>query len=234
MNYTYLIINLISLSIPLILSFDKKVHFYKRWRYLFPAIIISATLFIIWDIIFTERGVWGFNPRHLTGIHFFNLPLEECLFFFTIPYASIFLYDVFLAYIGKNILRRASGYISFFLILLLLTVAVIFNDRLYTLITFSLLALCVAYLHFIRRVKYMGNFYFTFLITLIPFLIVNGILTGSYIDEEVVWYNSAEIINWRIFTIPVEDTFYGMLLILINLSFYEKFQGFSRFTVKKN
>jgi lycopene cyclase domain-containing protein len=224
MNYTYLIINILTISIPFLLSFDKKVHFYKRWRYLFPAIIISAVMFIAWDIVFTEKGVWGFNPRHLTGIHIFNLPLEECLFFFTVPYASVFLYDVFIAYLGKNLLKNAAKYISIILIISLLVGSIVFYDRIYTIITFSALAAYIIYLHFHHKVNYMGNFYFTYLITLIPFLMVNGVLTGSYIDEEVVWYNAAEIINWRIFTIPVEDTFYGMLLILLNVSLYEKFQ----------
>jgi lycopene cyclase domain-containing protein len=234
MNYTYLIINILTISLPLLLSFDRKVHFYKRWKYLFPAITLSAVIFIAWDVIFTERGVWGFNPRHLTGIQIFNLPLEECLFFFTVPYASVFLYDVFKAYIGKNILKNSARYISIILIISLFTGAIVFYDRIYTLITFSTLAAYIIYLHFHHRVNYMGSFYFTYLITLIPFLMVNGILTGSYIDEEVVWYNSAEIINWRILTIPVEDIFYGLLLILLNVSFYEKFQRSSLFRVREN
>jgi len=70
----------------------------------------------------------------------------------------------------------------------------------------------------------MGRFYFSFLITLIPFLIVNGILTGSFIEGEVVWYNNHENLDIRIGTIPLEDMFYGMLLILMNISIFEWLQ----------
>lgn len=60
----------------------------------------------------------------------------------------------------------------------------------------------------------MGRFYFAYLFVLIPFFIVNGILTGSFIDEPIVWYNNEENLNIRLGTIPVEDAFYGLLLIL--------------------
>ena len=56
---------------------------------------------------------------------------------------------------------------------------------------------------------------------LIPFLIVNGILTGSFIKDEVVWYDDLENLGLRIFTIPIEDAFYGMLLLILSISIYE-------------
>jgi lycopene cyclase domain-containing protein len=49
---------------------------------------------------------------------------------------------------------------------------------------------------------------------LIPFFIVNGILTGSFIDEPVVWYNNDENLGIRLFTIPVEDSVYAFTMIL--------------------
>ena len=52
---------------------------------------------------------------------------------------------------------------------------------------------------------------------LIPFFIVNGILTGSFIENEVVWYNNTENLNIRLFTIPIEDSVYAFTLILLCL-----------------
>ena len=59
---------------------------------------------------------------------------------------------------------------------------------------------------------------------LIPFFLVNGILTGSFIEEQVVWYNNSENLNLRVFTIPIEDTIYAFSLILTNLVLTEYFQ----------
>jgi len=59
---------------------------------------------------------------------------------------------------------------------------------------------------------------------LIPFFIVNGILTGSFIENEVVWYNNDENLGIRLFTIPIEDTIYAFTLILTTLALTEYFQ----------
>ncbi|GIR49788.1 MAG: hypothetical protein CM15mP58_18850 [Burkholderiaceae bacterium] len=48
-----------------------------------------------------------------------------------------------------------------------------------------------------------------FLVMLIPFFIVNGVLTGSWIVDQVVWYNDTENLGLRISTIPIEDGIYA-------------------------
>ncbi|MEZ4910932.1 MAG: lycopene cyclase domain-containing protein [Saprospiraceae bacterium] len=84
-------------------------------------------------------------------------------------------------------------------------------SRLYTTVTFALLSL-----YFSLTVLFMYNItsHFYFYIFVLPFfLIVNGILTGSGIEEPVVWYNPDHHIGLRVGTIPIEDAFYGFLLI---------------------
>jgi lycopene cyclase domain-containing protein len=100
-----------SLAGPLALSFDKKVAFFKNWKYLFPAMVIPALLYIIWDIYFTDKGVWSFNPEFITGIKLYNLPLEEVLFFFIVPYCCVFIYACIRAYF-PNLVNK-SGQICF-------------------------------------------------------------------------------------------------------------------------
>ena len=102
--------------------------------------------------------------------------------------------------------------------------AMLFSERAYTSTTFGLLSILLLLHLYWFKSDYLGNFYLSYAFILIPFFIVNGILTGSFIHEEVVWYNDLENLGLRIFTIPIEDTFYGMLLILMNVSIYEYFK----------
>ncbi|MEQ9231795.1 MAG: lycopene cyclase domain-containing protein, partial [Cyclobacteriaceae bacterium] len=51
---------------------------------------------------------------------------------------------------------------------------------------------------------------------------INGILTGSWIEGQVVWYDDEENFGIRLGTIPVEDAFYGMLLLMMNTVIWEE------------
>ena len=92
-HYTYFLILTVALAGPLALSFDKRVAFYKKWKQLFTAMLFPAFLYIIWDIYFTANGVWSFNENYVCGIKLFNLPIEEVLFFFVVPYCCVFIYE---------------------------------------------------------------------------------------------------------------------------------------------
>jgi len=219
--YTYLLLNLFTISVPLIRSFDKRVRFYKDFYALFPAIIITGAFFIIWDVFFTRWGVWGFNSKYLLGLDIINLPLEEWLFFITVPYACVFIYAVLNYFLQKDLLEVVHKPISAFLIIFLLSIAFLNTDKIYTFTTFSLLGIFITFHLFWWKSGYMGRFYLAYLVAVVPFFLVNGILTGSFIEEEVVWYNNNENLGIRMFTIPFEDIFYGMLLILMNVSIYE-------------
>jgi lycopene cyclase domain-containing protein len=205
------------------LSFDKKVAYYKRWKYLFPSILIVALVFLAWDVLFTKFGIWGFNASYLTGWNIINLPVEEWLFFITIPYASVFIYDCIKSYF-PNLDVQNGGYIFAVLLGIFLVVLAILNlGKHYTYITFISLSLILLLL-VIRKSEYLGRFFIAYGLVLIPFFIVNGILTGTWIREPVVWYNDNFNLDIRLWTIPLEDVFYGMLLILGTVAFYEHFQ----------
>lgn len=189
-----------------------------------PSILLPAVFFLMWDVWFTKIGVWGFNPDYLLGIYFFGLPIEEVLFFICIPYACVFTYEAVGHFSKKDYSKSIINVISILLIVILLIIALLNIQRAYTFATLLFCASFLLYVHFKIRPTYLGKFYLSFLFILIPFFIVNGVLTGTGIEGEVVWYNNSENLGMRMGTIPVEDTFYGMLLILMNVTIFETLQ----------
>jgi len=221
MDYLYLLLNLGSLSVPFIFSFHPKLKFYKYWKSLFLGIIISMLIFIPWDVFFTKYGIWGFNDTYFLGIKLFHLPLEEWLFFICIPYACVFTHYALLYYFPKMKLPESSTKkISYIFICLLIITSLLNYDKWYTLINFLLGAILTVYV-LVKKVNILQQYYLTFLVMLIPFFLVNGILTGGFIESEVVWYNNNENLGIRLFTIPIEDTIYAFTLILLSLSVIE-------------
>lgn len=219
----YLWIDLLSLSVPLLVSFHPRLKLYKRWNFLFFAIAITMVPFIIWDVYFTVQEYWGFNPEYLSGIYIFHLPIEEWLFFICIPYACVFTHLSLLELNPK--IRLSDGVterITYFLAVIF-TILLVFNfSRAYTAVDmiFALIVLIITYR---IRPQLLNSFYLTFLVMLIPFFIVNGILTGTGIEGNIVWYNDAENLGIRMGTIPVEDSAYAFSMILMNLLIFLQF-----------
>ena len=223
-KYLYLTINLLSFIVPFLFSFYPKASFFRKWKYVWPAIIASGAIFVLWDVSFTWLGVWGFNPNYVTGIFWLGLPIEEFLFFICIPYACLFTYFALNHLIEHDYLRPHHELITSALIIALLIVGIYNIHRIYTTVAMLCTGLFLAFSLLKLRMRFMGRFYFAFGVLLIPFLIINGALTGSFTDEPIVWYNNAENLGIRLGTIPLEDVFYGMLMILVPITVWEKLE----------
>jgi len=216
-HYTYLLLNLAALSVPLLLGLHPKVRYYQKWPGLIFALLTSGLVHIIWDIWKTNAGVWGFNPQFTLAPRFFGLPLEEILFFVVIPFSSLFIYhslgivaqvrdrEVF-ADRGERFVRRISIAVA----TSLLIIGLIFREQIYTFTILGFNALVILLIGYLRpRLFKSLQFWLFILISYVPFLLVNGILTGL----PVVVYNNLE--NWgiRIGTIPLEDFFYSFSML---------------------
>lgn len=220
-SYLYLVLNILTISFPLVRSFENRVQFAKKWYALFPAIMVTGAFFLIWDHWFTVIGVWEFNPRYILGIYFFELPLEEWLFFLTVPFACVFIHEVLKYFVPNDILAPIAKPLTLALIALFLLIGLFNLDKWYTSVNFLVAATALAFHYLALKTRVLGRFYLTYLVSLIPFLLVNGILTGSFIEEQVVKYNDMENLSIRLFTIPIEDTVYSMTLLLMTISIYE-------------
>ncbi len=216
---TYLIVDLACLSVPFAASFYPKHAFYKEWKHFIPANLLVAALFLIWDVAFTRAGIWGFNSDYLTGLYLANLPVEEWFFFFCIPYACVFTWFAFEFIIRNNPLIRIERRLTLVLAIGLIGGGLLFYQKWYTAVTFLATGLFLLYKYV--RSDSLAGVYLSFL-TIFPFfLLSNSLLTGSWIESPIVWYNNEENLGLRLGTIPVEDTVYGFLLIALNIEFYQ-------------
>ena len=221
MKYTYLLINVLTVFFPVILSFDKRVQFYKSWKFIWPGMAITGLFFLFWDVLFTIKGVWSFNPHYIIGLTFFGLPLEEVLFFLTVPFACIFIHACLSYYIKWQIDNRLTRIISNLMIMLCILALIFYYNHLYTAVTFGVLLILTVLLQYLWKAEWLNRYYMTYAVALIPFYIVNGILTSV----PVVLYNNEQNLGKRVGTIPVEDHFYLMALLLMNIGFFEYFKN---------
>jgi lycopene cyclase domain-containing protein len=177
---------------------------------------MNGLFFILWDGWFVRTNVWSFNPQYVWHFRWNDLPIEEWSFFFVIPYASVFIYACLKAYLKPNFLNSYKHHITLFFLLLTFVLALFNSQKIYTFYN-CLFAFVLLLIHYYLKKDWMGYFWMAYFIHLIPFLIINGVLTS----KPVVLYNPEEILGLKIYTIPVEDTIYALTCLLFPITITE-------------
>ena len=160
-NLYYLITMLISLSYPLLNSFEKRIYFFNKWKFLFPSILIMMSIFIPWDIYFTKIGIWSFNDKFIIGKKLYLLPIEEWLFFIIIPFCCVFIFEVLKYFFPNNLINIKSYYYKL-LAIVILCFAIYYKNELYTLSVFSFTSLML-YISSLASNKFINDLFRTFL-----------------------------------------------------------------------
>jgi lycopene cyclase domain-containing protein len=217
-KFEYLLLNLLIFIGPFVMSFDRQIRFVAKWRYAFPAIFIAAVPYLIWDALVTGRH-WWFNERYTLDFRVMNLPLEECLFFLTVPYAGLFVWEVIgFHFADKNLMKMRYVRRAFY-ILPLLGAFVFAGGKEYT----GLMLIFLGAAAILDRLLKTGLFLRRRLLTDLASVLILILVFNSYLTwRPVVLYGEAYQLGIRIGTIPVEDFGYGVSLILIATILYEK------------
>jgi len=202
---TYLIIILSIIAVPLLLSFERRILFVRKWPAVFCSIFFVGIFYVSWDALASKRGDWWFNSEHILGLKLFTLPIEEILFFVVAPFSCLFVYEVIKFFHPDKHIKIKKFRVNT-LLLLSLGLAFFCSMRHYTALSFFSVSvfLFIARKHFFVVLE-SANFWIYMMICYVPFLIFNGILTSL----PVVQYNPLAIIGWRFGTIPVEDFIYN-------------------------
>ncbi|UCD06443.1 MAG: lycopene cyclase domain-containing protein [candidate division WOR-3 bacterium] len=212
----YLVLNAVIIAVPLVLTFAPRVYFFRKIKSLAFSIAVVSGLFVLWDVIASWRGDWIFNEKYIGGIGLLGLPLEEILFFITVPYSCLFLYQTFRTYIKQKPFPY-NKYAYGILAILCLSGALVFIERAYTATVLIVSATVFVSAMFCFKDIFASNLYWLYIIACtVLFALFNHVLTSL----PVVIYSKNAITGLRIASIPIEDFLYNFSLLSFYLIFY--------------
>ena len=219
MKFEYLLFNLVVIAGPVASQFSPQIRQVSRWRLKLLVSGIVMVPYVIWDVV-VAGSHWWFNELYTLDFRLLGLPIEEWLFFITVPFGCLLVWET-LPHTARWLARLKSlRYVRTILYTaLLIGVWVFSRGKQYTglvLFCFGLVALVDTLLGVDLLLRPKTYLYLAIVSVLI--LVFNGYLTA----RPVVLYGEAYQSGYRILTIPLEDIGYGFTLMLFNTMLYEK------------
>jgi len=221
MGYTYILIDLGLLIFSGLLFSLKDLNFAKNSKFLILSVLINVFVFSVPTEFLTQLKVIVFNPPYLTGLTLWELPAEELLLYFLLPGAGLAVYSFLNARYPDNKAEKYSLAVSNIMLGVCIAMLYFGHQKLYTVFTFALLMAFLVFIEYVGKIRFMYRFYRAYLVSLILFYIVYGVLTSV----PVVQYNSAETLNFNLFHIPFESHFYFMAMLLLSIYLFELFKS---------
>lgn len=213
----YLYFNLAIIAFPLVFSFERRLKFYLKFKPLLVAIVLVGCVFVGWDVLATHRGHWSFNPSYVTEIRLLGLPLEEILFFVTVPYSCLFIFESIRKFLGDSKLFSLGRRFFAGAGLLVAVSSIGFLYKEYTFLAILSVGLTIFLVSMINVEIFSSRAYWTYItITLFLFLIFNYFLTSL----PVVEYSPLAICNIRVTTIPIEDFLFNFSMLTAHCTTY--------------
>ena len=192
----------------LIISLAFRVR--RNYRALLVSLLLVSPLYISWDFVATAMDSWGFNRAWILDVYVLDLPLEEILFFFVTPFATLLIYD-FLNQVRKDSeVKWLNSKMFYVLSIILVISAFLFYQYSYTSVVLLYLASSFILAEVLDRDMLSSSNYWIFIgLSFIPFLVFDYFLTSI----PVVVYGPHSILGMRILTIPPEDALYSLSMM---------------------
>jgi hypothetical protein len=217
MNYFYLLINLGLLLLSFLLVLDKKAESTRSWKHMVPAVLVSGVIFSIAALVFNQFRISFFNPKYILGVNILQLPIEEIMFHFVLPFAGLNIYVVLNAHFPKNNLEKFSLSISNLLLGVLIAMLFFTYSKLYCVVTFSMLFVLLFYVEYVNKLRFTYKFYRAYVVLLIPFCLLYMFVGGL----PILTYAFDKTINLTLGPIQFECFFYLMSVLLISVYLFE-------------
>ncbi|AEB95143.1 lycopene cyclase domain-containing protein [Metallosphaera cuprina] len=185
---------------------------------LMKSIALVSPIYLIWDYFATLYHSWSFNENYVLGVYVTDLPIEEVMFFFVTPFATLMIYDFVTRFEDREIRFVPKVALSLSLtslILALVTARLSYTSIDLIYLSFSLLITFVLD----RRMLSSLNFWRFIGLSYVPFLVFDYLLTSLPIVEY-----GRSITNVRVLTIPIEDFVYSFSMLTFYTLFYRRFK----------
>ena len=106
-SWQYLALMGACLLITLPLELFPGVRVWRAPRRLATALLPVIVVFVIWDLIGIAREHWTYAARYVTGLDLGPMPVEELVFFVTIPICTVLTWEA----VGSilRVLRSSGG-----------------------------------------------------------------------------------------------------------------------------
>jgi len=213
----YFYLNMAIIAFPLVFSFERRMRFYSKIKPLLISLLVVGIFFVGWDVFATHRGHWAFNPSYVHEMRFWGLPVEELLFFLTVPYSCIFVFNSISYFFEDSKLFTLRKRLSLGLGVLITFSAFSFFSREYTFLAVLSVGLTVLFVSLVNLELFCSKTYWTYVgLTLVLFAIFNYVLTSL----PVVQYSSNAITGFRVITIPIEDFLFNFSMLTNYLTVY--------------
>ena len=219
MKFEYLLFNLTVVLGPVASQFSRQIKNVSRWRLKLRVSVIVMIPYVIWDAL-VAGSHWQFNTAYTLDFRLFGLPIEEWLFFITVPFGCLLVWET-LPQVDRWLARlRLLRHIRNVLYAALpVGIWVFSTGKQYTGLVLCCFG-CVGLMDMLLRTDLLlrPKTYLYLAIVAGLILVFNGYLTA----RPVVIYGEVYQMGYRIWTIPIEDFGYGFTLMLFNTMLYEK------------
>ena len=221
MKLEYLLFNLIVIVGPVVSQFNRQIKHISHWRLKLITSGIVMIPYVIWDAL-VAGSHWCFNKAYTLDFRLLGLPIEEWLFFITVPFGCLLVWET-LPDVKLSARLRSLRHVRTVLYAVLpIGVWVFSTGKQYTglvLCCFGIVGLADTLLGTDLLLQPKTYVYLAIVSGLI--LVFNGYLTA----RPVVLYGETYQNGYRILTIPIEDFGYGFTLALFNAMLYEKLKA---------
>ncbi|GAB1463503.1 lycopene cyclase domain-containing protein [Pedobacter sp.] len=221
MKFVFLALALAPLLLPLIFQVNKKIYSNGSFKPAVGAALISAIIFSVIAVLQHWFQVTSYKTGLNLGISIKEVPVELYILNFSFAFAALSIYQYLNVKFPNNNLQRYSLALSNLLLGLCVAFLFFAYTKWYTLFTFATLLVVLFLIEYVGKLRFMYKAYRAFLVSLVPFYVVYGIVFWS----ELFVVAPSQLSGMHIAKIPIETHFVVLAMLLLAIYMFEFFKS---------